>query len=93
MLEDGYLDFTFERQLELTARDSREEGLERGRREGQIKAIARICKKGLSIQETTEMLEEDEALVREIYELADKYPDYDAGKLYERYEEERVIMG
>ncbi len=29
------------------------------------------------------LLEDDEALVREIYELADMYPDDDAGKLYE----------
>ncbi len=38
------------------------------------------------------MLEDDEALVREIYKLADKYPDDNAGKLYERYEEERETV-
>jgi hypothetical protein len=114
-------DFTFERQLKLTARDSREEGREAGRIEGreqgriegheagriegreegriegceesrrqsQIKAVTRICKKHqkeISVADAAEMLEEDEAFVRAIYELADEYaPDYDVEAIYEKY--------
>jgi ribosome-binding protein aMBF1 (putative translation factor) len=106
-------DFTFERQLKLTARDSREEGrIEgheagriEGREEGRIEGheagrryseIAFICKKhrkGLSVEDIAEMLEEDEAFIRAIYELADEYaPEYDVEAIYERYEENRHII-
>jgi flagellar biosynthesis/type III secretory pathway protein FliH len=107
-------DFTFERQLKLTARDSREEGriegheagriegheagriegrqegriegCEESRRQSQIKAVTRICRKHqkeISAADAAEMLEEDEAFVRAIYELADEYaPDYDVEAMY-----------
>lgn len=90
LLENGYLDFTFERQKELIARDSREEG----RKEGRIlKAVTLICKmhrKGLSVRETSEMLEEEEAFVKGIYELSDKYQDYNPEAIYKKYEEEMM---
>jgi predicted transposase YdaD len=107
VLEMAVHDFTFERQLKLTARDSREEGriegheagriegCEESRRLSQIKAVTRICRKHqkeISVADAAEMLEEDEAFVRAVYELADEYaPDYDVEAIYERYEENRNI--
>jgi predicted transposase YdaD len=103
VLEMAVHDFTFERQIKLTARDSREEGREAGRIEGreesrrqsQIKAVTRICRKHqkeISVADAAEMLEEDETFVRSIYELADEYaPDYDVEAIYERYEKSRHI--
>jgi predicted transposase YdaD len=81
-------DFTFERQLEMTARDSREEGREVGYEAGRIEGreagrveghmisrIALICKKHQKktpVADAAEMLEEDEAFVRAVYGLADE---------------------
>jgi F420-0:gamma-glutamyl ligase-like protein len=93
-------DFTFERQLKLTARDSREEGRIEGHEAGRIEGrmlsrIALTCKKHqkeISVADAAEMLEEDEAFVRAVYELADEYAqDYDVEAIYERYEESRHI--
>jgi hypothetical protein len=92
VLEMAVHDFTFERQLKLTARDSREEGREQGRRYSEIAFICKKHRKGLSVEDIAEMLEEDEAFVRSIYELADEYaPEYDVEAIYKRYEESRHI--
>jgi hypothetical protein len=96
VLEMAVHDFTFERQLKLTARDSREEGRieghEAGRRYSEITFICKKHRKGLSVEDIAEMLEEDKDFVRSIYELADEYaPDYDVEAIYKRYEESRRI--
>jgi hypothetical protein len=100
VLEMAVHDFTFERQLKLTARDSREEGRIEGHEAGRIEGrmlsrIALTCKKHqkeISVADAAEMLEEDEAFVRAVYELADEYAqDYDVEAIYERYEESRHI--
>ena len=41
------LDFTFERRLELTARDSREEGREEGREEERKRVFLRLFQRGI----------------------------------------------
>jgi predicted transposase YdaD len=89
VLEMAVHDFTFERQLEMTARDSREEGREVGYEAGRVEGheagrveghmigrIALICKKHqkkIPVADAAEMLEEDEAFVQAVYGLADEY--------------------
>jgi hypothetical protein len=91
VLEMAVHDFTFERQLEMTARDSREEGREVGYEAGRVEGhmigrIALICKKHQKktpVADAAEMLEEDEAFVRAVYGLADEStPDYDVETIY-----------
>lgn len=90
VLEDGYLDFTFERQLELVARDSREDGLAEGIEQGCIALICKKYRKGLSIEETSEMLEMDKAFVESIYKLVEEMaPDADEKAIYDRYQESK----
>ena len=78
------LDYTFERRLELTKRDATasgmanglkqglEQGLKQGRAAGEVqKLIQQTCKKyrkGLTVEETAEMLEEDAETIRKIYD-------------------------
>lgn len=97
VLEEGYLDFTFERQLEMVARDSREDGIELGLEQGGLKkTISLICKKyqkGVTVEETSRMLEEDEEFVKVIYSLIeDMVPNYDEKVIYERYKENRMAV-
>lgn len=61
-----------------------------GRLEGELKKlISIICKKkikGLSVEETAEILEEDFVVVNKIYEISDRYaPEYDAEKICKEY--------
>ena len=84
------LDYTFDRQIELERIDARREGREEGREEGEwIKLIKLICKKkkkGLSVKETAELLEEEEEVVAKIYQLADEcVPNCGEDVIYQKY--------
>ena len=84
------LDYTFDRQIELeredARREGREEGIKEGQKEGELKIlIKQICKKhekGYRIMQISEMLEEDEQLVSQIYQIVEKCaPEYDVDSI------------
>ena len=92
------LDYTFDRQIELEREDARregreegiregrEEGIKEGQKEGELKIlIKQICKKhekGYGIMQISEMLEEDEQLVSQIYQIVEKCaPEYDVDSI------------
>ena len=84
------LDYTFDKQIELERIDARREGREEGREEGEwIKLFKLICKKkkkGLSVKETAELLEEEEEVVAKIYQLADEcVPNCGEDVIYQKY--------
>ena len=90
--EEGYYDRLEAREAGLA--EGREAGLAEGRVEGRVegelRAILRMtCKKlrkGLSVQEIVEDLEEDEALIAAICKAAESYaPEYDEQKVWEEY--------
>lgn len=93
--KQAMLDFTFEKQLELTARDSREDGYVAGINQGitqgnNQKMIFQICrklKKNKSLEQTADELEEDVTVIEPLYELAQSFaPDYDEEKVFEAYQ-------
>lgn len=58
-------------------------GVERGAQINQIQLICKKMAKGYSVSDIADMLEEDEAIVKNIVDIAMKYkPDYDAYKIY-----------
>ena len=72
----------------------REEGREVGREEGEMRVLTtQVCKKlgkGLEVQAIAEMLEEEEPVIRRIYEAAIPYgPEYDVDKILERLNNEK----
>ena len=81
-------------------RESREEGIMEGRnvgkREGEASKVIEIVikkyKKGCSVKETADMLEEPINLMRQIYEMLDQYtPDYDVEKIYKGLLEKAIL--
>ena len=95
------LDYTFERRLELTKRDATasgmanglkqglKQGLEQGRASGKVQKLIQLtCKKyqkGLTVEETAEMLEEDTETIRKIYDAIKKVGTDDTEEIYEKY--------
>ena len=81
-------------------RESKEEGIMEGRnvgkREGEVSKVIEIVikkyKKGCSVKETADMLEEPINLMRQIYEMLDQYtPDYDVEKIYKGLLEKAIL--
>ena len=79
--------------------EAREEGLAEGRAEGkaegELRAVIRMTcrkmRKGLSAQEITEDLEEDEAFIFSIYQIAQEFaPEYDEEKILEIYMQKKL---
>lgn len=85
-------------------RESREEGIMEGRnvgkregklegkREGEASKVIEIVikkyKKGCSVKETADMLEEPVSRIRQIYDVIEKNaPDYDAETIYKQLRE------
>ena len=73
-------------------RESREEGIMEGRnvgkREGEASKVIEIVikkyKKGCSVKETADMLEENPSVIEQIYDiLRQNAPDYDVQKIYQ----------
>ena len=61
------LDFTFERQLELTRKEERELGRTEGREEGRIESVLSLLRKGkITISEAAEEIGTDEDKVKEL---------------------------
>ena len=67
--------------VQETRRVSREEGsLER-----LVRQVCKKIKKGCSVSEIADMLEEDAGVVQRIYDIAMKYaPEYDVGKIVDK---------
>lgn len=71
------------------------EAREEGRAEGELRAVIRMTcrkmRKGLSAQEITEDLEEDEAFIFSIYQIAQEFaPEYDEEKILEIYMQKKL---
>ena len=95
------LDYTFERRLELTKRDATasgmanglkqglKQGLEQGRASGKVQKLIQLTykkyQKGLTVEETAEMLEEDTETIRKIYDAIKKVGTDDTEEIYEKY--------
>jgi hypothetical protein len=71
------LDYTFERQIMLEKKYSREEGLSQGIDYGELKnrilLISKKKAKNCTVSETADMLETDEALVQKVYDALETY--------------------
>ena len=72
-------------------RESREEGIMEGRnvgkREGEASKVIEIVikkyKKGCSVKETADMLEEPQTLIKQIYDVIGQFaPDYNVEAIY-----------
>jgi flagellar biosynthesis/type III secretory pathway protein FliH len=81
-------------------RESREEGITEGRNVGKlegklegaaskvIEIVIKKYKKGCSVKETADMLEEPVSRIRQIYDVIEKNaPDYDAETIYKQLRE------
>ena len=77
-------------------RESREEGITEGRNVGKLEGAAskvieiviKKYKKGCSVKETADMLEEPVSRIRQIYDVIEKNaPDYDAETIYKQLRE------
>ena len=87
------LDYTFERRLERTKRDATASGmangLKQGRAAGEVqKLIQQTCKKyrkGLTVEETAEMLEEDTEVIGKIYDAIKETGTDKREEIYEKY--------
>ena len=94
------LDYTWERREGIIRREEREDGRaeglaeglaegrikgrSEGRSEGQISLICKKLRKNLSVAEIAAWMEEEEATVQAIVDVAKKYaPDYDEHLVFE----------
>ena len=69
--------------VELGIQQGIQQGIQRGAEINNIKFICKKLIKGYSVSDIADMLEEDEAIVKNIVDIAMKYkPDYDADKIY-----------
>ena len=81
-------------------RESREEGITEGRNVGKlegklegaaskvIEIVIKKYKKGCSVKETADMLEEPASRIQQIYDVIEKNaPDYDAETIYKQLRE------
>ena len=77
-------------------RESREEGITEGRNVGKLEGAAskvieiviKKYKKGYSVKETADMLEEPVSRIQQIYDVIEKNaPDYDAETIYKQLRE------
>lgn len=70
-------------------RESKMEGKTEGKTEGAalkiIEQVIKKYKKGCTVEETADMIEEPEALIKQLYEVISLYsPDYNVDKIYEK---------
>ena len=78
------LDYTWERREGMIRREEREDGRAEGRTEGQISLICKKLRKNLSVAEIAAWMEEEEATVQAIVDVAKKFaPDYDEHLVFE----------
>jgi len=102
------LDFTFERQIELTKMEYYQDGfaagkaegeargeakgMERGEKNGQLQNMisltVRKLRKGKSVEQIADELEEDTATIAPICKVAEEFaPEYDEGKIFDKLKE------
>ena len=106
------LDFTFERQIELTRMEYYQDGfaegeaqgeargetrgMERGKKDGQLQTlisqVVRKLRKGKSVEQIADELEEDTATIAPICQAAEEFaPEYDEEKIFERLKEHQAF--
>lgn len=78
-----------ENKLEQGRKQGLEQGLEEGLEQGEklqlIRQVIKKLQKGNSVEETSDMLEEEPENIRKIYEIAATMaPDYDVEKIYQK---------
>jgi hypothetical protein len=64
--------------MELLREQAMQEGIEKGRLEKLVSLVFRKSRKNYGVSDIADMLEEDEGIIRKIYDAAKEYaPDYD----------------
>ena len=97
------LDFTFERQIELTKMeyyqdgfaDGESQGEARGKKDGQLRTlisqVVRKLRKGKSVEQIADELEADMATIAPICKAAEEFaPEYDEEKIFRKLISEEV---
>ena len=79
------LDYTFERRLELTKRDATANGMVAGEVQKLIQLTCKKYQKGLTVEETAEMLEEDTETIGKIYDAIKTTGTDDVEEIYKEY--------
>ena len=79
------LDYTFERRLELTKRDATANGMVAGEVQKLIQLTCKKYQKGLTVEETAEMLEEDTKTIGKIYDAIKTAGTDDVEEIYKEY--------
>ena len=79
------LDYTFERRLELTKRDATANGMVAGEVQKLIQLTCKKYQKGLTVEETAEMLEEDIETIGKIYDAIKTAGTDDVEEIYKEY--------
>lgn len=79
-------EYDYEMDIEVQREEAYEDGKQKGISEGeQLKLVTQVIKKmqkGYTSEVAADMLEEDVAVIRQIYEISRKYaPEYDAKKI------------
>ena len=94
------LDFTFERQIELTRmeyyQDGFSEGETHGEKNGQLQTLisltVRKLRKGKSVEQIADELEADMETIAPICQAAEEFaPEYDEEKIFERLKEHQAF--
>ena len=86
------LDFTFERQIELTRMEYYQDGEKDGQLQNMISLIVRKLRKGKSVGQIADELEADMATIAPICQAAEEFaPEYDEEKIFERLKEHQAF--
>ena len=86
------LDFTFERQIELTRMEYYQDGEKDGQLQNMISLIVRKLRKGKSVDQIADELEVDMATIAPICQAAEEFaPEYDEEKIFERLKEHQTF--
>ena len=79
------LDFTFERQIELTRMEYYQDGEKDGQLQNMISLTVRKLHKGKSVEQIADELEADMATIAPICQAAEEFaPEYDEEKIFEK---------
>ena len=70
-------------------RERVEEVRQEGKIEGQIQLLRKFYIKGYNVEKTAELIEVEENFVNEVYEVLQKYPEYDDEKIVTMYIQKR----
>lgn len=85
------LDFTFERQIELTKMEYYQDGAKDGQLQTLISQVVRKLRKGKSVEQIADELEEDTATIAPICKAAEEFaPEYDEEKVFRKLISEDV---